>query len=75
MIFSNACPRCNGAIVDYEAPLLDGPLCLNCGWRQSRPAASLPELAPQSAPRSALGAESLRVSAHPEQLTVRRAAV
>ena len=28
------CPKCRGAVLDYGSPLLDSPLCVNCGWRE-----------------------------------------
>ncbi|HAL46382.1 MAG: hypothetical protein FI707_01860 [SAR202 cluster bacterium] len=28
-----ACPRCNGAVLDYARSAEDGPMCLTCGWR------------------------------------------
>ena len=34
MITLYACPRCNGAVLDYSSPLADSPLCITCGWRR-----------------------------------------
>ncbi len=28
------CPRCNGAVMDYESPIADSPMCITCGWRK-----------------------------------------
>jgi hypothetical protein len=67
VIFNKACPRCSGAIVDYEAPLLDGPMCLNCGWRQTS--------AIQTLPPERREASSATVATKPASLTVRRAAI
>lgn len=67
MIFSKACPHCSGAIVDYGSPLLDGPLCLNCGWKQSR------TIQPET--DAEIRAESQTVSSDTSRVTVRRAAV
>ena len=27
------CPRCSGAVMDYESPIADSPMCITCGWR------------------------------------------
>jgi len=35
MISLHACPRCAGAILENPPDALDGPLCINCGWRRS----------------------------------------
>lgn len=35
MIALNACPKCKGTIYQYDQPTEDGPMCLNCGWRQN----------------------------------------
>ena len=29
-----ACPRCGGAVLDYQSPIADSPLCITCGWRR-----------------------------------------
>ena len=34
MITPAACPRCRGAILDYQFELADSPLCIVCGWRR-----------------------------------------
>ncbi len=31
-----ACPRCEGAIVDYSHPSVESPMCIVCGWREQR---------------------------------------
>ena len=72
MIFSKACPRCNGAIVDYEAPLLDGPMCLNCGWRQT---GAIQTSAVQALASEQRDSSSATVATRPAGLTVRKAAV
>ena len=33
MIKTQACPRCAGAVLEYSGANVDGPLCVNCGWR------------------------------------------
>ena len=33
MIKTRSCPRCNGAVLEYVAPEIDSPSCVNCGWR------------------------------------------
>ena len=35
MISLHACPKCKGAVLEYDAPNLESPLCLNCGWRRA----------------------------------------
>jgi hypothetical protein len=34
MIALHACPRCNGAVLEYPPPDAEGALCITCGWRQ-----------------------------------------
>ena len=34
MITPGACPRCEGAVIDYGCDVADGPLCIACGWRR-----------------------------------------
>ncbi|MDP6299977.1 MAG: hypothetical protein QF717_01435 [SAR202 cluster bacterium] len=36
-----ACPRCNGAVLDYARSAEDGPMCITCGWRDNRVSASV----------------------------------
>ena len=33
MIKTRSCPRCKGAVLEYVAPEIDSPSCVNCGWR------------------------------------------
>ena len=41
-----ACPRCEGAIVNYSHPSVESPMCIVCGWRdQSIPRAVAEEVA------------------------------
>lgn len=35
MISLEGCPRCNGAMLKYPDPVVDGTLCVNCGWRKA----------------------------------------
>ena len=34
MLKLHSCPRCDGAILEYQPPDSDGGLCVNCGWRR-----------------------------------------
>ena len=34
MITPGACPRCEGAVIDYGCDVADNPLCITCGWRR-----------------------------------------
>ena len=34
MIHTNACPRCQGAVLEYAPPVEENALCINCGWRR-----------------------------------------
>ena len=34
MITFEACPRCRGAVLDYNCQVADSPLCIMCGWRR-----------------------------------------
>ena len=33
MITLAACPKCNGAVLDYGCQEADNPMCITCGWR------------------------------------------
>ncbi len=35
MMTLNSCPKCTGTIYQYDESTEDGPMCLNCGWRQN----------------------------------------
>ena len=35
MITLSACPRCEGAVLDYSYMDADTPLCITCGWRRA----------------------------------------
>ena len=35
-IHTETCPRCNGAVVDYQTSDEDSPTCLTCGWRDQQ---------------------------------------
>ncbi len=36
-----ACPRCNGAVIDYGYTYADNPLCVTCGWRRAEVSADV----------------------------------
>ena len=31
-----ACPRCQGAVIDYGHPPEESPMCIVCGWRDQK---------------------------------------
>ena len=35
-IHTNTCPRCNGAVIDYQSSSEDSAKCLTCGWRDQQ---------------------------------------
>ena len=34
VIYTNACPRCQGAVMEFSPPTEDNALCIICGWRR-----------------------------------------
>lgn len=44
MISLHACPRCQGAVVEYRPPAIDTAMCVNCGWRRAEIPTDVEEL-------------------------------
>ena len=38
---TGTCPRCKGAVIDYQVSSEDSPTCLTCGWREQQVSADV----------------------------------
>ena len=40
-IQTGTCPRCKGAVIDYQASSKNSPTCLTCGWQEQKESADV----------------------------------